>query len=42
MEWQELYIAALMKIRELRRRIRVLEEITRVSLPIVNEDDDSS
>jgi len=42
MDWQDLYIAALLKIRELRGRIRVLEEITRVSLPIIDEEDDPS
>jgi hypothetical protein len=38
-DWQELYIASLLKIKELREKIEVLEEILHSYLPIIDEED---
>ena len=38
-EWQDLYIASLLTIKDLRKRIEVMEEILHSYLPIVDEED---
>ena len=41
MDWQELYISALFKLRDQQKKIEMLEEIIRVSLPIVDENEEA-